>query len=146
MIWVLRKIKRKLLQREKPLTPSFPKFCPYVNVKNEIGDLILWDLRSIHSPWFVTLNHYPNLVLPPYFEKYVPRIMEQQRSDKRSTISATYGIPSNELDSYMKWIGSREDYARHWKPCNFHKLEVQKLLNDNGLEVKTDCLKHAKVI
>ena len=137
----------------KSISRPFPSVklirrCKMVNVRSRIGDVVAWDLRTLHSPWAIRLKGFPNLPLSPDIENRVPRALEMDRPANRSRVTITYGVASEFLDRQMKHLGSRTDYAeRHWDACTWNKEEMADLLRKNGLELRLDCFdyRHGKL-
>ena len=83
-------------------------------------DFILWDKRIIHSPWGVKIKKFPKFSLSPSIEKYFfqgpfPRSLAEKNSFPRSLGALDMGCKSKSLDTYIEFLGKREDYKFYWQ-------------------------------
>ena len=69
-------------------------------IDSEIGDLIVWNLRTSHSGFSVRVKFAPNLSLHPLVERIVPRVLRVPEQKERIMINLVFGLPGPDLDRY----------------------------------------------
>jgi hypothetical protein len=85
-------------------TVGWPKKDVHI-VPTEPGDLVIWNLRTMHSAGARRLAERPDLAMLPAFEKQIyekfPNIFRPQPGP-RNAFFFDYGTPTEEVDLYIK--------------------------------------------
>lgn len=84
----------------------------YVN--SAVGDLVVWNLRTLHSgdgqrlkfPWWKDLD-------PKKFDR-IPAWNVMPKHDSRIALFATYAVESVHLDYYIEYLKTRDFMLRMW--------------------------------
>ncbi len=84
-------------------------------IDNEPGDLVLWNLKTIHSGNAVRLKLFPNLSLHN-LENHVPKFLKKDQDKERISLFMTFGVNSSHLNRYFDeyWL-KRESTIEHIK-------------------------------
>ncbi len=83
-------------------------------VDSAVGDLVVWNLRTLHSgdgqrmrfPWWKDVD-------PKKFER-VPTWNVMPKHDTRIALFATYAVESTHLDYYIDYLKTRDFMLRMW--------------------------------
>jgi hypothetical protein len=86
-----------------------------VHMDSSPGDLVIWNLRTLHSADSVRLRWFPKLRLAPFLENRLPPWAKVAGDGKRMACFMTFAAPSPHLDHYLNYLLTR-DYMRDiWK-------------------------------
>jgi len=88
-----------------------------VFVDSEIGDVVIWDLKTIHSGNAVRLKSNPNFSINvALIEKNIPTFLRLEEENERISFFMTFALKSSHLDYYIKeYTLKREDTKEHAK-------------------------------
>jgi hypothetical protein len=92
--------------RPHRLLPTLGKF-----VKARTGDVVIWDLRTVHSGEVVRVRGFPELRLHPRFQTLLPELMRMPEGRERMVMFMAFGLPGMHLDNYIAYLRAR-DYMR----------------------------------
>ena len=144
MLHLGRRIKQRFLstQLDNEILP-FPSIkhirrCKLVNPRTLAGDVLAWDMRIIHSPQVVRLKIFPGLSLHPKIENYIPPSLKLPLTEKRSLLSVSFGIPSNQLDRHIKYLISRSEYRKHWDEFTWDIEKMKTFLEKRSVQLRLD--------
>ncbi|MBL7933950.1 MAG: phytanoyl-CoA dioxygenase family protein [Bacteroidia bacterium] len=86
-------------------------------VNNEVGDVVVWDLKTLHSGNAVRLKSMPNFSINnALIEKSIPEFLRKQKSEERISLFMTFALKSSHLDRYInEYTLKREDTKTHAK-------------------------------
>jgi hypothetical protein len=115
-----------------------------VFVGNEVGDVVLWNLRTLHSGNAVRLKFFPNFSINRAGrEGMVPSFLKKDEQQERISFFMTFGIRSNHLDRYIQEYSlKRKDMLEDLRASKYtggvlelakqKQLEVIKLLPEQN--------------
>ena len=106
-----------------------------IDVKNELGDVVIWSLRTTHSGNNVRLKGLTGLCLHPRIEAKVPDFLKAVGADERIAMFATFGAPSGHLDRYIENMVRRGDYHDYLKRAGMSR-EILELARRRGVELR----------
>jgi hypothetical protein len=106
-----------------------------INVGSEVGDIVMWNLRTTHSGNNVRLRWMKNLCLHPRLEDKIPNYLRVPEEHERVAIFCTFGKPSDHLDRYMENMVQRGDYDPYLKRAGFDR-EIVALAKKRGIEIR----------
>lgn len=113
-----------------------------VNVKSELGDVVLWNLRTEHSGGAVILKDDPDKALLPYQDEQIPDNKKLPEHDIRMAIFCCFAAPHEATESYISWKVNNKDYKNHWLGCQFDKEEIQKLAKEKSITLDFSGIKN----
>ena len=106
-----------------------------VNIKSEIGDAVIWNLRTNHSGGAVILKDNPDRVQLPSKDEKVPLNKKLPEHDTRMAIFCAFGAPHKSTEAYIMNKVNEPAYENHWKSANFDNVHVQALANQRGVKL-----------
>lgn len=74
-----------------------------VNARTELGDLVVWNLRTEHSGGAVLPKFNNDLAFLPKIDQYLPNFLKLPEHEKRMSIFYAFGEESKELDDYVDY-------------------------------------------
>jgi hypothetical protein len=80
-------------------------------VRARAGDLVVWDLRTIHSGEVVRVRGLSRLALNPRLQTLVPDTLRVPEERERVVMFMTFALPGEHLDNYVTYLQTR-DYMR----------------------------------
>lgn len=86
-----------------------------LNVKSEVGDVIIWKLTTTHSGNADVLKHFPSVALHPRIARRIPNLFLQQKVRPRIALFATYGLDDEYLAKYIDYLKTRSYMVNMWK-------------------------------
>ncbi len=94
-----------------------------VFVDNEAGDVVVWDLKTLHSGNAVRLKSMPNLSINnALLEKSIPEFLRKKKSEERISLFMTFALKSSHLDRYInEYTLKREDTKVHAKASIYNE-------------------------
>jgi hypothetical protein len=105
-----------------------------VNVSSVRGDVVIWKLTTTHSGNPVRLKGIPNLSLHPGIEAKIPPMFHKHNPRRRRAIFIVVGAPSDHLNRYTEYYGSRPDNQLFLRN-NGKSDHLSKLAKDNNVEL-----------
>ncbi len=127
------------------LTVNKNKGCPLA-IPTEIGDLVLWSLRTTHSGYATRLRVFPKVFVPipvsklvapvniakrPWLSRVVFRPLEL---DQRAAFFATFGIEDEHLRRYLAYLQTRQYAVRNWQSTMYDE-QVLEHAYDKGIKL-----------
>jgi len=94
--------------------PTLPTF-----VKANAGDLIAWDLRTVHSGEATRLRGVPWLALSPRLQTLMPQALRAPDDRERIVMFMTFGLPGAHLDHYISYCRTRDYMCSTWTNSRF---------------------------
>jgi hypothetical protein len=98
------------------------------------GDLVAWDLRTVHSGEAVRLRGLPSLALSPRLQTRLPEFMRMPDDRERIVMFMTFGLPGAHLDHYIGYCKTRDYMRETWIKSRFGP-EVLDEAENAGLSV-----------
>ncbi len=96
-----------------------------VNAKAELGDIVIWSLRTEHSGGAVIPRFFENKAFIPKIDSYFPKFLKLKEHSERMSIFYAFGKDSHELNEYV----------------NFKKNNINDLEHRESLSTDIDQLK-----
>ena len=106
-----------------------------VNAKSEMGDVVIWNLRTEHSGGAVILKDDPDNALLPYQDEQIPDNKKLPEHDIRMAVFCCFAASHQATESYISWKVNNKGYKDHWLGCQFDKIEVQKLALEKSVNL-----------
>tara|TARA_B110000003_G_scaffold144266_1_gene145361 strand:+ start:589 stop:1497 length:909 start_codon:yes stop_codon:yes gene_type:complete len=118
----------RVLYRETvgPLTGKF------IHVPCEIGDLLIWNLRTTHAGDGLKFKHI-NFPISKRLSKFIPEFLISRCKEKRFLINGNFGLESDELTKYITYLKTRSYQIERWNNMN---ISEKKLIELNSKGVK----------
>jgi phytanoyl-CoA dioxygenase PhyH len=105
-----------------------------VFVEAEPGDLVVWDLRTVHSGEVVRLRLAPKVPLHPSLQTRLPQRLRLGDARERMVLFMSFGLRGPHLDHYLDYLNTREQNREIWETSRFGP-EVWEQAADAGLDV-----------
>ena len=107
-----------------------------VFVDSEIGDVVLWSLKTIHSGNAVRLKLFPNYSINTSGkESLVPAFLKKEEQQERISLFMTFALTSSHLDRYMsEYTRKRAEMIEHAK-ASVHQPFVLEKKKKKNIEV-----------
>ncbi len=107
-----------------------------VFVDSEVGDIVIWDLKTIHSGNGVRLKAFPNFSInTAVLEKNVPQFLRKEQEQERISMFMTFALKSSHLDRYInEYSLKRKDTIEHAK-LSVYSLDVLDKAKQKNVEV-----------
>jgi len=110
--------------------PTLPKL-----VDAAAGDLIAWDLRTVHSGEVVRQRGLPGLPLHPRLQTRLPERLRMPDDGERIALFMAYGCAGAHLNDYLEYLkNSRPDVRESWE-CTRFGSDVWVAAEDAGLRM-----------
>ena len=114
------------LRHKSHLTQSVEK-GKIINVKSEIGDVILWKLTTTHSANADVLSFLPNVAFHPRIARRFPKVLLQKTIMPRIAIFATFGIKDKHAQNYVEYLKTRPYAVEREKETNHTPEQVKEM-------------------
>jgi hypothetical protein len=106
-----------------------------VDINTEVGDLLIWNLRTTHSGNNVRIRGLRGISLHPRLEQKVPHFLRMPEQLERIAMFGTFGAPSSHLERYITWMKGRGDFDRYWRYAGYNRNLVA-LAQSRGVELR----------
>lgn len=105
-------------------------------IDNEVGDVAIWDLKTIHSGNAVRLKAMPNFSInTAIIERNIPQFLRKEQEQERISLFMTFALKSSHLDRYInEYTLKREDTIKHAR-LSVYDNEALELARQRGVEV-----------
>ena len=113
-----------------------------VFVGNRSGDVVAWNLRTLHSGNAVRLKLFPNVSLRDGREATVPKFLKKDEQCERISLFMTFALRSSHLNRFIhEYSLKRPDTIENLKASRYEsavlrmaekKLEIMKLVPEQG--------------
>lgn len=104
-----------------------------VFIDSEVGDVVIWDLKTIHSGNAVRIKTMPNYSINiAALERNVPNFLRKEQEQERISLFMTFALKSSHLDRYInEYTLKRKDTIDHAKASIYEEsvLDFAKKLN-----------------
>jgi hypothetical protein len=94
--------------------PTLPRL-----VRARAGDLVAWDLRTVHSGEVVRARGVPWLALNPRLQTLLPAAMRVPDDRERVVMFMTFGLAGTHLDNYIAYLKTRDYMRESWTNSRF---------------------------
>jgi hypothetical protein len=103
-------------------------------VQARAGDLVVWDLRTVHSGEVVRMRGLPGLALRPSLQTLLPDALRVPEERERIVMFMTFALPGEHLDDYIAYLRTRDYMCNAWAGARVAP-DVWAQAADAGLEV-----------
>ena len=100
--------------RPRRLRPTLPKL-----VSAHAGDLVAWDLRTVHSGEVVRIRGLPDLPLHPRVQSLLPNSLRVPDGSERIVMFMTFALAGPQLDYYLEYLKGRDYMNGSWSSSRF---------------------------
>ena len=115
-----------------------------INIEAEIGDVIIWNLRTWHCGYAKRLKFFPRLHLSPRIERLIPDSWCCPLDmNGRIAVFASFGAPSPELDRFIEDRSLHFSNREHWLGSSFNKPHIIAEAAQFGIKLRFDGLKNS---
>jgi hypothetical protein len=111
------------------LRPTLPKL-----VDARPGDLVAWELKTVHSAEVARLRWLPGLPLHPRVQSWLPQSMRVPEETARTVLFMTFARAGAHLDRYLDYLKSRDYMQAHWANSRFGSEALEEA-ESRGLRV-----------
>jgi hypothetical protein len=108
-----------------------------INVKSEVGDVIIWKLTTTHSPNAEIISLFPNYGFHPGLTKRLPGFLKKKSISPRLALFMGFGVEDNYTEEYIEYLKTREYAITRWKVSNYKEEDIA-ALEKNNVRVLTD--------
>jgi hypothetical protein len=131
------------LRDRSHLTADTSKGRPFA-VPTEIGDVVVWSLRTTHSGFATRLRGLVNAFMPLTVmsaivgtEKYAPPkwLFRPMDAEPRMALFATYGIDDAHLRRYLDYMKTRDYAVRSWK-SSVYPEDIRRMMASKGIALR----------
>ncbi len=103
-------------------------------VEAEPGDLVVWDLRTVHSGEVVRLRLAPKFPLHPSVQTRLPQALRLRDQRERMVMFMSFGRRGPHLDHYLEYLETLEQNREIWETSRFGP-EVWEQAAEAGLDM-----------
>ncbi len=105
-----------------------------INVKSEIGDVIIWKLSTTHSANAQVISMFPNTSFHPLIARFVPDFLKQEAASPRVVLFMCFGLKDDYAEEYIEYLKTRQYAVDRWEHSNYSTETVAKM-NALGVEL-----------
>lgn len=105
-------------------------------LNTQVGDLVVWSLRTLHSGNAVRLKVWPTLPID-YFERYIPDTLKIEEAKERIACFFSFGIKNKNLDRYITEYLQKNKFATENLMNSPISEEIKHELNSKGVKLIT---------
>ena len=96
------------------LRPTVPML-----VDAHAGDLVAWELKTVHSAEVARLRWLPSLPLHPRVQTRLPQSMRVPEQTSRTVLFMTFARAGSHLDRYLDYLKGRDYMEANWASSHF---------------------------
>lgn len=108
-----------------------------INVKSEVGDVIVWKLTTTHSPNAEIISLFPNHAFHPGVTKRLPDFLKKKSISPRLAVFMGFGVDDHYTKDYVDYLKTREYAIVRWKNSDYDEVAISAMEREN-VEVITD--------
>nr|WP_321234176.1 hypothetical protein [uncultured Psychroserpens sp.] len=105
-----------------------------INVKSEIGDVVIWKLSTTHSANAQVISMFPNTSFHPLIARFVPDFLKQEAANPRVVLFMCFGLKDDYAIEYREYLKTRQYAVDRWQHSNYSDEVVAKM-NALGVEI-----------
>jgi hypothetical protein len=128
---------RGLCLREKSHLHQSCNIGKIINVKSEIGDVVIWKLTTTHSANAQVISMFPSTSFHPLIARFVPDFLKQEATSPRLALFMCFGLKDDYSEEYCDYLKTRQYAVDRWIQSNYSKDVISKI-NTLGVEVYND--------
>lgn len=108
-----------------------------INVKSEIGDVVIWKLSTTHSANAQVISMFPNTSFHPLIARFVPDFLKQEAASPRVVLFMCFGLKDDYADEYREYLKTRQYAVDRWVKSELSQERIAKM-NALGVEIYED--------
>lgn len=108
-----------------------------LNVKSEIGDVVIWKLSTTHSANAQVISMFPNTSFHPLIARFVPDIFKQEATNPRIALFMCFGLNDDYAKEYREYLKTRQYAVDRWVKSKYTEENIQAMKKLN-IEVYND--------
>ncbi|MDQ3072896.1 MAG: hypothetical protein M3Q97_06510 [Bacteroidota bacterium] len=89
------------------------------NVPVEMGDLVIWSLKTTHSGNAKLFKLFPNIIVNPKYYNLIPDFLFREQDIPRVAIFLTYAKNDHHLQRYITYLKTREYAVSNWQKHDY---------------------------
>jgi hypothetical protein len=105
---------RPYSHESRRLLPTLP-----THAASRAGELVAWNMRTVHTGEVVRLRGAPGLVLHPRVQSRLPTGLRVPEERDRIVLFMAFGLPSAHLDRYVGYLSAHHHMQRAWSGSRF---------------------------
>ena len=98
-----------------------------INVKSEVGDVIIWKLTTTHSPNAEILSLFPNIAFHPGITKRLPNFLKKKSISPRLALFIGFGINDQYTADYIEYLKTKKYAIQRWEESKYRNKEIETL-------------------
>src|SRR3990167_214142 len=147
LIHALKNIVKKLLKLDIKGAIGILNLHKSINIPNQPGDMIIWNVRTHHSGHGVRLKFFRNLSLPPVIENWIPNFIKLPDNPERNVILSIFATHSKYLETYIsKQIIKDYRHNHYLNNACLDSSDKKELAEKMGIAIRNDGYHLAKSI
>lgn len=108
-----------------------------INVKSEVGDVIIWKLTTTHSPNADLISLFPDYAFHPGLTKRLPNFLKKKSISPRLALFMGFGVEDHYTEEYIAYLKTRAYAIQRWKDSNYRQSDIE-ALEKKKVKVLTD--------
>jgi hypothetical protein len=108
-----------------------------LNVKSEVGDVIIWKLTTTHSPNAEIISLFPNYAFHPGLTKRLPAFLKKKSISPRLALFMGFGVEDHYTEDYIEYLKTREYAIKRWEDSHYDQENIA-VLEKKNVRVLTD--------
>lgn len=121
--------------RQKSHNYATHKKGKMVNIPSEVGDVLIWNLRTTHSGNNVRVRGMTGVCLHPRIEMKTPYALRAPEQLNRISMFGSFGTPSNHTDRYIANMVNRSDYDPYFRNAAYNS-ELVSMAAARNIEIR----------
>lgn len=102
-----------------------------INVKSEIGDVVVWKLTTTHSANADVISLFPNHSFHPRIARRFPSFMKQESIDPRIALFMSFGLEDEYSSSFIEYLETRQYAINRWSNSSYSKEVIDEMEKKN---------------
>ena len=102
-----------------------------VNVKSEVGDVIVWKLTTTHSPNADIVSLFPNYSFHPKLTKLLPSFLKKKSMDPRLALFMGFGVEDQYTKDYIEYLKTRQYAITRWENSSYNEEDIAIMAQKN---------------
>lgn len=106
-----------------------------INVRTEVGDVVLWKLTTSHSANADVISLFPNHSFHPRLTRRIPNFLKQKSISPRMALFSCLGKKDAYSEEYVTYLKARPYAINRWNNSKYSDSVLQKM-KENGVYVE----------
>jgi hypothetical protein len=102
-----------------------------INVKSEVGDVVIWKLTTTHSANAQVVSLFPNYGFHPLVARFIPDFLKQKAVNPRVVLFMCFGLKDDYAIKYREYLKTRQYAIDRWTKSKYteENIAAMKKLN-----------------